>query len=47
MEVSSENDRESAVTRLKERFSGFHVVEGAKLLLPKPIVVETVRYVRG
>ena len=34
MEVSSEKDRESAVTKLKEGFSESYVVEGAKMLLP-------------
>ena len=39
VEVSSENDRESAVTRLKLGFSGSYVVDGAKMLPSKFIVV--------
>ena len=39
VEVSSENDRESAVTRLKEGFSGSYVAECAKMLIQKPTVV--------
>ena len=39
VEVSSEKDRESAVTKLKEGFSESYVVEGAKMLLPKVTVV--------
>ena len=37
--MSSENDREGAVSRLKEGFSEAYVVEGAKMLLPKLSVV--------
>ena len=37
--MSSENDREGAVSRLKEGFSEAYVVEGAKMLLPKLTVV--------
>ena len=39
LEVSSEKDRDSAVTRLKEDFSESYVVEGPKMLLPKLTVV--------
>ena len=39
MEVSSENDREGALPRLKESFSIYYVVEGTKMLLPKLTVV--------
>ena len=39
MEVSSEKNRESAVTRLKEGFSESYGVEGAKTLQPKLTVV--------
>ena len=39
VEVSSENDRKSAVTRLKEGFSGSYVAECAKMLIQKPTVV--------
>ena len=39
VEVSSDKDRESAVTRLKEGFSESYVVEGTKMLLTKLTVV--------
>ena len=39
MEVSSEKDRDSAVTRRKEGFSESYVIGGAKMLLPKLAVV--------
>ena len=39
LEVSSENERESVLSRLKESFSNSYVVEGAKMLLPKVTVV--------
>lgn len=37
--MSSENDRESSVSRLKEGFSNSYVVEGAEMLLQKLTVV--------
>ena len=40
VEVSSENDRESAFSRLKEGFSNYYVIKAAKVLLQKFIVVE-------
>ena len=39
MEVSSENDRERAVTRLIGKFSNSYVVKDAKMLLPQLPVV--------
>ena len=39
VEVSSDKERESSVTILKEGFSESYVVEGAKMLLPKLTVV--------
>ena len=41
VEVSSENDREGAISRFKEGFSHSYVVEGAKIILPKLTVVGT------
>ena len=44
VEVSSENDKESAVSVLKEGFSKSYVVEGAEMLLPIRQIYQGMRF---